>query len=81
MEKKHLKLATCPLCMTAAEIARHTDWNRYDCPTCGAFEISGLEEAECLVNPTAARARREHIGRERRHGITIPRIGLNRPPT
>jgi ribosomal protein S27AE len=81
MEKEHLHLATCPLCATTAEIARHSDWNRYDCLNCGAFEITGLEEAECLVNPTAARARREHIGRERRHGITIPQIGLSRPPT
>jgi predicted RNA-binding Zn-ribbon protein involved in translation (DUF1610 family) len=81
MEKEHPNLATCPLCATTAEFARYTDWSRYDCPVCGTYEISDSEEAVSRANPAAARARREHVGRERSHGITISRIGLRRPST
>ena len=66
----------CPLCTAAAEAApRTSDRTRYDCPNCGAFEISGSEEAVVRGNPTVAQSHRERIARERERGITIHRIG------
>jgi ribosomal protein S27AE len=83
MEKEHLnppKKATCPWCATTAKITWHTDWNRYDCPTCGGIEIGATAEAECRANPAAAQAQRTYIAGQRKRGITISRIGLRHPP-
>ena len=67
---------SCPLCDATAETARKSgDWARYDCPTCGSFEISGSEEEVVRLNEDVRQAHRERIAKERSRGIALPRVG------
>jgi hypothetical protein len=66
----------CPLCNAVAETEPPIgDRRRYDCQTCGSFEITGSEEAGVKANPKAARRHQERIARERERGILISRVG------
>ena len=67
----------CPLCGASSRrrLAPTGDWERYDCPSCGSFEISGAEEAVVRANDDAASAHRERLAQERERGMTIHRVG------
>ena len=68
--------ANCPLCGAEAQKADPTgDADRYDCPECGEYKITGSEEAVIKANPSKAQEHRERIVRERERGITQHRVG------
>lgn len=68
--------AICPLCGGRAKKFLKGDRNRYECPEDKTFDIADSIEAEIRANSSMAKSHRERVERERKRGITIPKVGI-----